>query len=309
MGGRRALAGLVAGGIFAVAAASPASASHANVAALQVAMRAMHLYPAAIDGIAGPQTRRAIRLFQRRKRLAADGVVGPRTRHALGRRGRPALGSRTMHKGQRGWDVAGLQYLLSARGFPAGGVDGGFGAMTASAVRRFQRSAGLGMDGVAGPRTLAALRHSQRTGSTVGGPLSFLRPVRGPMGDGFGHPGGRRHDGIDFPKRYGSPVGAAGRGVVRFAGWNSGGYGNLVVVGHRLGFESWYAHLSRISVRVGQPVVGGTIIGRVGATGHATGPHVHFEVRHVGIPINPAPLLLSSVAARVSRHRCLEKSG
>jgi murein DD-endopeptidase MepM/ murein hydrolase activator NlpD len=237
-----------------------------------------------------------------------DGIVGPRTRRALGRRGRPALGSRAMHKGQRGWDVAGLQYLLRARGYSAGSIDGGFGSMTAAAVRRFQRSRGLGADGVAGPRTLAALRRSQRSGSTVGGPVSFLRPVSGPMGDGFGYPGGRRHDGIDFPKRYGAPVGAAGRGVVRFAGWNSGGYGNLVVVGHRLGFETWYAHLSRIAVSVGQSVVGGSRIGYVGATGHATGPHVHFEVRHAGIPINPAPLLLAAAAARAeSHHRCLER--
>jgi peptidoglycan hydrolase-like protein with peptidoglycan-binding domain len=294
--------------LFAFAAATPAGASHANVAALQVAMRALHLYPAGIDGIAGPQTRRAIRLFQRRTRLGVDGIVGPRTRRALGRRGRPALGSRAMHKGQRGWDVAGLQYLLRARGYSAGSIDGGFGSMTAAAVRRFQRSRGLGADGVAGPRTLAALRRSQRSGSTVGGPVSFLRPVSGPMGDGFGYPGGRRHDGIDFPKRYGAPVGAAGRGVVRFAGWNSGGYGNLVVVGHRLGFETWYAHLSRIAVSVGQSVVGGSRIGYVGATGHATGPHVHFEVRHAGIPINPAPLLLAAAAARAeSHHRCLER--
>jgi hypothetical protein len=313
MGGRRrALLALASAGAFALAAASPASATHANVAALQVAMRAVHLYPGAIDGIAGPQTRGAIRAFQRRKRVGVDGIVGPRTKRALGRRGRPALGSRAMHKGQRGWDVAGLQYLLSARGFSPGGEDGGFGSMTATAVRRFQRSAGIGVDGVAGPHTLAALRHSQRTGSTVGGPVRFLRPVRGPMGDGFGYPGGRRHDGIDFPKPYGAPVGAAGRGVVRFAGWNRGGYGNLVVVGHRLGFETWYAHLSRIAVSVGQSVVGGSRIGYIGATGRATGPHLHFEVRHAGIPINPAPLLLAAAAARTARHphshRCLEGS-
>src|SRR3954449_8898039 len=158
MGGRRVLAALLATFVFVLAAAAPASAGHASVAALQVAMKAVHLYPAAIDGIAGPQTRRAIRAFQRRKRLGVDGIVGPRTRHALGRRGRPALGSRAMHKGQRGWDVAGLQYLLSARGYSAGSVDGGFGAMTAAAVRRFQRARGLGVGGVAGPRTPAALR-------------------------------------------------------------------------------------------------------------------------------------------------------
>src|SRR3954452_15275112 len=308
MGGRRVLLTLVSVLVFALGTAAPARASHANVAALQVAMKALNLYPGSIDGIAGPQTRGAIRRFQRRKRLAVDGIVGPRTKHALGRRGRPRLGSRAMHKGRRGWDVAGLQYLLRARGYSAGSVDGGVGAMTARAVHRFQRSRGLAADGVVGPRTLAALRRSMRTGRTIGGPVSFLRPVSGGVGDGFGYPGGGRPDGVDIPKRTGAPVGAAGRGVVRFAGCNTGGYGNVVVVGHRLGFETWYAHLSRISVRVGQSVVGGTIIGRVGATGHATGPHVHFEVRHAGIPINPAPLLMSAVAARASRHRhrCLE---
>jgi Peptidase family M23/Putative peptidoglycan binding domain len=288
---------------FALPATVPqqARAGRANVAALQVALRALRLYPSAVDGISGPLTRRGVRRFQRRHRLAVDGIAGPRTRRALGRRGRPYFGRRTMHAGQRGWDVAALQFLLSQRGFGPGGFDGGFGPRTGSAVRRFQRSAGLAADGVVGPMSLRALRH-RRLFVTRGGPVRFLRPVRGRMGDGFGYPGGPRHTGIDFPKRYGAPVGAAGRGVVAFAGWNSGGYGNLVVVRHRLGYESWYAHLSRIAARVGQAVVGGSRIGYVGATGHATGPHLHFEVRHFGTPINPAPLLLSAVAARSAGH-------
>ena len=155
-----------------------------------------------------------------------------------------------------------------------------------------------------------ALRRSQRTGSTIGGPVTFLRPVRGPIGDGFGWVGGRRHTGLDFPVPYGRPVGAAGRGVVRFAGWNSGGYGYLVVVGHRLGFESWYAHLSRIAVGPGQAVVGGSRIGYVGSTGRSTGPHLHFEVRHAGVPISPVPRLLAAYAAGSARGRrgsCLER--
>src|SRR5436190_12560454 len=291
-----ALASLVLVGVL----AQPASAGRANVAALQVAMRALHLYPAAVDGISGPLTRRGVRRFQRRHRLAVDGIAGPHTRRALGRRGRPYFGSRTMRVGERGWDVAALQFLLSQRGFGPGGFDGGFGPRTARAVRGFQRRAGLAVDGVAGPNTIRALKHRVLFRS-LGGPVRFLRPVRGPMGDGFGYPGGRRHTGIDFPKRYGAPVGAAGRGVVAFAGWNSGGYGNLVVVRHRLGFETWYAHLSRIAVRVGERVVGGRRIGYIGATGHATGPHLHFEVRHFGTPIDPLPRLLSAAAARTSR--------
>jgi murein DD-endopeptidase MepM/ murein hydrolase activator NlpD len=123
--------------------------------------------------------------------------------------------------------------------------------------------------------------------------VRFLRPVNAPMGDGFGYPGGRRHDGIDFPAAMGSRVGAAGVGVVTFAGWNSGGYGNLIVVRHRLGYETWYAHLSGFAVRTGASVQGGVVLGYVGSTGRSTGPHLHWEVRHNGVPVNPAPMLLS----------------
>ena len=71
------------------------------------------------------------------------------------------------------------------------------------------------------------------------------------------------------------------------AGYDSGGYGRLVVVQHRAGMTSWYAHLSRISVGPGQCVVAGTQIGRVGSTGNSTGPHLHFELRLRGAAINP----------------------
>jgi murein DD-endopeptidase MepM/ murein hydrolase activator NlpD len=208
---------------------------------------------------------------------------------------------------QRGWDVAALQFLLTRRGFSPGGIDGGFGANTAAGVRRFQRAAGIAADGLAGPATLRALRRPatrRRSFTPVSGPVSgpvlFLRPVHAAMGDRFGWRWGRMHTGIDFPAPLGTRIGAAGRGVVKFAGWNSGGYGNLVVVSHRLGFETWYAHQSRIAVRAGQAVTGGSLIGYVGSTGHSTGPHLHFEVRLNGTPIDPAPRLLGSYAARVS---------
>src|SRR4051794_31311432 len=84
-----------------------ADASSANVAALQVALRAVHLYHGGIDGISGPGTKRAVRAFQRRHKLAVDGVAGPHTRRALGRRGTPPLGSRTMGVGDRGRGGAG----------------------------------------------------------------------------------------------------------------------------------------------------------------------------------------------------------
>lgn len=286
--------------ILLAAPPQPARAARADVAALQVALRAVGLYTGAIDGISGPWTRGAVRRFQRSRRLAVDGVAGPRTRRALGRRGRPRLGSRALRFGRSGWDVAALQFLLSRRGYGPGGFDGGFGPRTAAAVRRFQRAAGLRVDGVAGPATLRALRR-KRLYAAPSGPVRFLRPVRGRYTDGFGWVGGRRHTGIDFPAPTGTPVGAAGRGVVAFAGWNTGGYGKLVVVRHRLGFESWYAHLSDISARRGQAVVGGTHIGHVGSTGRSTGPHLHFEVRRFGTPIDPRPRLLMATAAQAGR--------
>jgi peptidoglycan hydrolase-like protein with peptidoglycan-binding domain len=287
------LALVLAAGLFVPATAQ---AGRADAAALQVAMRALGLYRSTIDGIAGPLTRNAVRSFQRRRGLQVDGIAGPKTRRALGRRGRPSLGRRVMRNGMSGWDVAALQFLLSSRGYGPGGFDGGFGPNTRAAVRRYQSAAGLTVDGIAGPATLRALR--QRRTYSVGDPVRFLRPISTSIGDGFGWVSGRRHTGLDYPASYGSRVGAAGRGHVVFAGWNSGGYGNLVVVRHRLGFESWYAHLASIAVRHGQWVVGGNTIGYVGSTGRSTGPHLHFEVRRFGTPIDPVPRLLVAAAAK-----------
>ncbi len=130
--------------------------------------------------------------------------------------------------------------------------------------------------------------------------MRFFRPVPGPTGDGFGFVSGRRHTGIDFPAPHGTRIGAAGRGTTVFAGRNTGGYGNLVVIRHRLGFSTWYAHLSRITTWPGEAVVGGTRIGYVGSTGRSTGPHLHFEVRRYDVPIDPRPWLLSGIAARAA---------
>ena len=278
--------------------ARPAYAGRGNVAALQVALRALGYRPMAVDGLSGPWTRRAVRRFQRRKHLVVDGIAGPKTLRKLGRRGRPRYGRRVMRIGQRGFDIAALQFVLYKRGFQPGGFDGGFGRNTRRAVRRFQRAVGLHADGVVGRRTRRALRRRVVSAPSPGGPVRFFRPLRGPLTSGFGRRGGRMHTGLDFAAGYGRRIGAAGRGRVSFTGYNRGGYGYLVVVDHRLGFETWYAHLSRISVHRGQRVVGGSTIGRVGATGRATGPHVHFEVRRFGTPIDPRPRLLRAAAAR-----------
>jgi len=293
-GGTRFLALL--GAITAMLLALPASASagSADIAALQVAMGAIGLYPHPVDGISGPWTQGAVRTFQSQHGLTVDGIAGAQTRAALGRRGKPNLGARPMREGKRGWDVAALQYLLHERGFEPGGFDGGFGPNTQNAVRRYQTAAGLQTDGVAGAGTLHALQGGPLvTAAPTGSPVHFFRPVPGPVGDGFGWiPPGRWHTGLDFPEPMGTPIHAGGVGVVSFAGYNTGGYGNLIVISHRLGFESWYAHQSRIATSVGAHVVGGQTIGYVGSTGHSTGPHLHFEVRHFGTPVDPTPYLL-----------------
>jgi murein DD-endopeptidase MepM/ murein hydrolase activator NlpD len=262
--------------------APAASAQSGRTAALQVALRAAGLYGGTIDGIRGPATRSALIAFQRRRGLVADGILGPATRRALGRRGRPGWGSRPLRRGQRGWDVVVLQFLLARHGFPSGTVDGGFGAHLDAALRRFQRWSGLYADGVAGPATFAALRRPRP--ST---PLRFLSPVGVVPTDRFGPRGARFHSGVDYPLASGARVAAAGRGCVAFAGYDPGGYGNLVVVRHRLGVTTWYAHLSRATVRRGECVVAGVRVGLAGATGTATGPHLHFEVRVRGAVIDP----------------------
>ena len=265
-----------------LATAAPASARvSADVAALQTALRATGLYGGTLDGIAGPATRAAVRRLQARRGLLVDGIAGPRTRRALGRRGRPRLGSRLLTAGARGWDVAGVQFLLARHGFPSGPVDGGLGPRTGAALRRFQAWAGLAADGVAGPATLAALRRSPPRSV-----LRFATPLGVPVGDRFGPRGNMFHTGLDFPAPSGTPVAAAGRGCVESVGRDAG-YGKLVVIRHRLGMTSWYAHLSRIDVPRGRCVVAGDRIGTVGSTGRSTGPHLHFELRLRGAAVDP----------------------
>lgn len=256
------------------------------VAALQIALHARRLYHGSVDGVAGPQTASAVRRFQRKARVPVDGVVDPRTRSALGRLGRPALGSRVLTFDAVGWDVSALQFLLAWHGFPLGVFDGRLGSHTDAAIRRFQRWAGLRVDGVAGPATLAALRAPPATS-----PILLSWPVHAVLGDRFGPRGKRFHAGIDFPAPRGTPVLAAGPGRVTWAGHRRGGWGLLVTVAHANGVRSMYAHLKRVDVRVGQRVEAGSRVGLVGATGHASGPHLHFEVRLRGAAIDPLTAL------------------
>ena len=101
------------------------------------------------------------------------------------------------------------------------------------------------------------------------------------------------HPGLDIRGAYGAPIYAAGDGVVTFAGKMSG-YGNAVEISHGNGLVTRYGHMSAIRARVGQRVAAGAVIGAIGSTGRSTGPHLHFEVRVNGKPINPRPFLESA---------------
>ncbi len=96
----------------------------------------------------------------------------------------------------------------------------------------------------------------------------------------------RSHNGIDFTAKIGTPIYATGDGVVRFAGRGSG-FGKHVKIDHGFGYQTVYAHMSRIAVRKGQKVKRGQVIGYVGNTGLSAGPHLHYEVHYKGKPVNP----------------------
>lgn len=107
----------------------------------------------------------------------------------------------------------------------------------------------------------------------------------------FGATRGRsRHEGIDLAAPPGTDVWATADGKVLFAG-RDGRYGRTVVIDHRNGYRTRYAHLKRIDTRVGSKVRRGDVIGRVGSSGNASGPHLHYEVIRNGVPVNPRPYL------------------
>ena len=129
--------------------------------------------------------------------------------------------------------------------------------------------------------------------ATSGGPGTLTWPVSGPITSPFGmraDPNGRgfrMHTGMDIAAPTGQTIVAAAGGRIIFAGWY-GGYGNAIIIDHGGQTSTLYGHCSQIFVAVGQEIQRGQAIGAVGQTGDATGPHVHFEVRINGVPVDPA---------------------
>lgn len=108
------------------------------------------------------------------------------------------------------------------------------------------------------------------------------------------HSGAAMHPGIDLAGSYGTPIYATADGTVARAGWNSGGYGNLVEIDHGRGITTRYGHMSAILVHAGDHITRGQQIGRMGSTGRSTGNHLHYEVRIDGRAVNPIPFMKST---------------
>ncbi|MGE5690828.1 MAG: murein hydrolase activator EnvC family protein [Pseudomonadota bacterium] len=140
----------------------------------------------------------------------------------------------------------------------------------------------------------ARIQAAQARASSGGGAVTvqqrssagFIWPTSGVVTSGFGWRWGRMHEGVDIAAPTGTPIAAAAAGTVIYAGW-MGGYGNLVVIDHGGGLATAYGHQSSIAVSSGTQVAQGQTIGYVGSTGHSTGPHLHFEVRVNGSPVDP----------------------
>ncbi len=143
---------------------------------------------------------------------------------------------------------------------------------------------------------LQTVRGDVQRVEALGRATPSIWPAVGWLTDGFGtrkdpfHGNTAFHNGLDIAADKGAPVFAAASGVVQSAGWG-GDYGNLVVITHEFGLVTRYAHMSKIDVKAGDRVERGLVVGYIGATGRASGPHLHYEVWANGQPLNPLKFL------------------
>jgi murein DD-endopeptidase MepM/ murein hydrolase activator NlpD len=147
-----------------------------------------------------------------------------------------------------------------------------------------------------------ANRRSRRFGRVSSSPS--LWPVEGKLADGFAHRTdpfsgeGAFHKGVDITAPTGTTVRTTADGIVVQAEMVAGGYGRLVIVDHGAGLQTYYAHLSKISVHAGQELHRGEIVGQVGSSGRTTAPHLHYEVHVGGTPVNPYRYLANTTVFR-----------
>ncbi|MGO9134367.1 MAG: M23 family metallopeptidase [Methylovirgula sp.] len=170
---------------------------------------------------------------------------------------------------------------------PADGIDGA----------AFVRAATEAQAAIAAAEKLQLLATRVPFGSPLTGETEVTSPFGARIDPFLGRPA--LHTGIDLRQDYGAPVRVTASGVVSFAG-GDGGYGNMVEVDHGNGLSTRYAHLSSISVRQGQKIEIGTVVGHIGETGRATGPHLHYETRIDGVPVDPARFLRAGARLRLT---------
>lgn len=115
----------------------------------------------------------------------------------------------------------------------------------------------------------------------------FKSPIKGRVLSKYGPRGRRNHNGVDIPLKTGEPIYATFDGKIRYAKFNTGGFGNLVIIRHPNGLETWNGHLSKLNVSVGDYVKAGQVIGFGGSTGRSRGPHLHFEMRYADQTFDP----------------------
>ena len=242
------------------------------------------------DEVAGLRSRLADRreliAHQRREMAQVASAVDhlARTAGALGERGAEAR--RLAHMEESRAETRALVNVAAT-------LDGGMSVMSEDAGRALEQLAWLDGQATAASDSFAVLTVLVKDrGEEVSRGVPTLWPVRGLVTSPFGArtspygEGREMHPGIDISASYGSPVTAAGNGAVIFAGRDPG-YGGLVIVDHGGRLDTLYGHLSALYVREGQSVRCGQAIGAVGATGRATGAHLHYEVRVNGAPVDP----------------------
>jgi len=278
-----------------------------------------------VDGIFGPATANSLKAFQTQRGLPADGVVDNATAEALNTA--PAAPEATAPEvevvadgrvgfavyGEKGGRVSTLQQALVNAGITVrGGVDGDFGAATASAVMSFQRKAGLQVTGVVNQATADALGISA-TPIPVDSPVAAASidvfPVQGRCGyaDTWHAPrsGGRVHLGVDIIAARGKLVYAAAEGTITKVYYDRPGSlsGNGVRLTTDDGTYFFYAHFDTIAegISPGVRVQAGQVVGTIGATGNTSTPHLHFEIHPGGgTAVNPYPIVKAVDACEIT---------
>jgi len=278
-----------------------------------------------VDGIFGPATANSLKAFQTQRGLPADGVVDNATAEALNTA--PAAPEATAPEvevvadgrvgfavyGEKGGRVSTLQQALVNAGITVrGGVDGDFGAATASAVMSFQRKAGLQVTGVVNQATADALGISA-TPIPVDSPVAAASidvfPVQGRCGyaDTWHAPrsGGRVHLGVDIIAARGNLVYAAAEGTITKVYYDRPGSlsGNGVRLTTDDGTYFFYAHFDTIAegISPGVRVQAGQVVGTIGATGNTSTPHLHFEIHPGGgTAVNPYPIVKAVDACEIT---------